>query len=50
MQASRDDKENNIFIWLFILISLTTYNFYSEENSINHFLKSKKLKFLEYQI
>ena len=37
-------KKNNIFIWLFILISLTTYNFYSEENSINHFFKIKKIE------
>ena len=37
-------RKKNFFLWLFLLIVLTTYNFDSKENLISSFFKIKKIE------
>ena len=37
-------KKNSIFFWIFLLLLLTTYNFYSDRNFLNYFFAIKKIE------
>ncbi len=37
-------RKKSFFLWLFLLIILTTYNFDSKENLVNSFFKIKKIE------
>ena len=37
-------RKKSFFLWLFLLIVLTTYNFDSEENLVSSFFKIKKIE------